>query len=455
MSKVTSRATLIYDSAQAQVQSLLAPSAPEELGYGDEGGQVAQKPDPTVKDEDQVTAKRFELVAITNAYLEQMARLGQYAEVKRVYDRMPEAGPLSPDKITFTNLFYSFREAALAHKKDPETNDISHLPSPMAVWERMQKVTSSATDKTDFRSQLDRQTVLAALQAFVVGSKEEQAFGLSLIPELFGLSLPGRSRDNKSESFMPVDERVAETVLKYCLSLEDYHLAHHYAVQFLERPELVSRFTVNHYDAILCSMARLKHTGVAVDLIMSHQPCDQPRWPYKLYFWPLRSAQAEGDWQKFLAVFRMITALPLGVEQGKGYSSQIPERVDTFPTTYKPDPRMLAMMLEAAQSSRSIANMRQALRVVGFDRWTGRESEILRSKEDEKRHAYWLARQSALLTELVQAVLSAPERAQSGRKPEEEEKWRKMAKWSTTVGQKLDKVQVQTPARQFTRQGAK
>ncbi len=339
------RATILFDQSQRYLTSLL----------GSEDG--IDQTTPT--DNPEITP------AIANAYLGCLAHFGKVDEMERVYEMMGSMA--HPDSWTYSVMF----GALLANKETAGSEA-------MMLWNRLVR---------ENKDNVDSFVAIAAMRCFMLGDKAIQQKGIDLLQPLYGLSLPGQSALATGTDLprLTLDERVAETALKLCLSAGRTNVAVHISEQILEDQTLASTLRLEALNAILSAFAAEGDIKRCLDLLATDR-----EWNSNSYIQVLRAVVGKGDADAAEQV--MTHAQKRGLDRSA---------------------QLLGLLMKTAINSGRISSMRKA--------WnTYQEKATSRTSRIAEGDNFWENKLRQDVVELTGKLLAAPRGARTGVEEAEE-----------------------------------
>lgn len=338
--KTLSRVSIIYDQAQTYMLSVEAELAntkskndPDELGLATSA---------TVnEDYHHEQASEVDLnIGPTNAYLKFMTRYGMFKEMDKVLLALPTSGPLSPDTITYTTMFSALYDDMSRRTKDSRssaatTDGTASATSPGGLWTRMCRQYQSSDGTNVERRSIDESVVLIALKCLSRGYQSSQSTAMEIIDTIWSLPRPSsfsittvpilRGPSGLKLPQFPLTIRAATTIMSVCPKPTDRS---HYAQLFMDRSELKRDIDTPFLIAAIRALSETGDIQTVLDILSNYQPRQPNHWPVSVWHDALTAARwshgqeggikAQPDFDNALKIFRRMTHLPPGVEEGQG-----------------------------------------------------------------------------------------------------------------------------------------
>lgn len=340
--KTLSRVSIIYDqaetymaAAQAELERAANMNDPEELGLATDA-MVEEGEDGGYATDVDVS------VGPTNAYLKFLARYGMFKEMDKVFLALPTTGPLSPDIITYTTMFSALYDDLNRRGRDAKSgSDRSErsMTNPSGLWTRMCRQYSSTDDHVhtgaDGLRSIDESVVLIALKCLSRGDQSSQRTTMDIIDTIWSLPRPSspssynatpvlRGPTGSALPKLPLSIRAATTIMSVCPKPTDRS---HYAQLFLDRDELRKEIDTPFLIAAIRALSETGDIETVQDILDNYQPRQPNHWPLSVWHDALTAARwsksedqglrSQPDFQSALKVFRRMTHLPAGVEDGE------------------------------------------------------------------------------------------------------------------------------------------
>lgn len=330
--KTISRVSIVYDQAQAYMAARAA-DCEESAGWMDPdetGLAVDAVPGHSPADNTRLPDVN---VGPTNAYLKFLASVRRYSEMDNIFTAMPMSGPLSPDTITYTTMFSAMAESLSLKFNPAPPVDARTATSPVALWARMcrQYLSTECEASSDSSRSFDQTVVLVALRCLVRSDQQAQRTAMHIIDSVWGLPRPALDRNTSLQDLpgktlpqLPLTIEAATTIMSVCPKPPDRS---HYASLFLGRPDLRSQADTPFFIAAIRALSETGDIQDVLDILDSHQPRRPNQWPLSVWHDALTAARwskKEGqgmrinpDFNAALAVFRRMTQMPHGIEDGQ------------------------------------------------------------------------------------------------------------------------------------------
>ena len=340
--KTLSRVSIIYDqaetymaAAQAELERSKNKNDPEELGLATDA-MVEEGEDGGYATEVDVS------VGPTNAYLKFLARYGMFKEMDKVFLALPTSGPLSPDIITYTTMFSALYDDLNRRGRDAKSGASGterSTTNPSGLWTRMCRQYSSTEEHgmagADGLRTIDESVVLIALKCLSRGDQSSQGTTMDIIDTIWSLPRPSSSSSYVGTPQLrgptgftlpklPLSIRAATTIMSVCPKPTDRS---HYAQLFLDRPELKKEIDTPFLIAAIRALSETGDIDAVMDILDNYQPRQPNHWPLSVWHDALTAARwsksedqglrSQPDFQSALKVFRRMTHLPAGVEDGE------------------------------------------------------------------------------------------------------------------------------------------
>ena len=294
-------------------------------------------------------------VGPTNAYLKFLARYGMFEEMDKAFLALPTTGPLSPDTISYTTMFSALYDDLNRRSRDlresrnlrdaSDTRQVTSsamgersTTSPGGLWTRMCRQYASIDDigGADRERTMDESVVLLALKCLSRGDQSAQRTSMDIIDTIW--SLPRPSSPSSSHLTTPqlrsptgfnlpkllLSIRAATTIMSVCPKPTDRS---HYAQLFLERPELKRDIDTPFLIAAIRALSETGDVETVLDILDNYQPRQPNHWPLSVWHDALTAARwsrseeqgmkSQPDFLNALKIFRWMTHLPKGVEDGE------------------------------------------------------------------------------------------------------------------------------------------
>ncbi|KAL7418912.1 hypothetical protein Q5752_006596 [Cryptotrichosporon argae] len=319
-----SRVALIYDQAMAHMRATLARPAEA----SDDSG-LASTSRPAVaavsdSDADADVEKEVNLRPV-HAYLRFLGRYGLYRTALTVLVALPSSGPLKPDAASHTILFHALNQIA-RHVRAGSSAPVDAVrvgEDARALWDTARKGDT-----------VDPELVLAAMQALSMGRLEDQRLAEELVPAYFAVDPPtaapaanagsstssiasASSASSAPTEKFPLTVRAATSLLNILSHSRSPSLAAHYAHRVLADPPTARAADTPLLRLLVRVFSNVHDIDAIRTLLDTYQPT-APRAPWTRDAWhdALWAARWARDWEAALAVFRRMTHLAPGVENG-------------------------------------------------------------------------------------------------------------------------------------------
>ena len=357
-------------------------------------------------------SRRAEEISLgpTNAYLKFLATFGRWDELERIHVAMDTEGPLAPDHITFTILFsalltrWRLQERDLNHRVTAEPRGPTKSGSPgiieigptaRSMWDHVVRQFHSSTtgDSLNGARTIDSELALLAMQCLLAGRPADQRLAISLIPFLWDLPAPGdavvasatprsgqsasRSNANNVPSHMRsipalhLDSRAAKSILSMLSRSNQGSVAAYYADHVLATRALLN---VIDWGVLQSCIHILSNTGKVdriIDIFDAFQPpTGNQGWPRHVWNNALTAARWSFKLPAALDIFRRMTHLPIGFEDGRPteYKWRPPNHNPTDiqgrrwiePRPLAPDSKSMSLFLKTAMNVNNLHHSRQA-----------------------------------------------------------------------------------------------
>lgn len=329
--KTASRVSIIYDQAQTyareketELEEAESRNDPDELGLDTNA---------TLDDEGISAVESDVNVGPTNAYLKFLARYGLFAELDKTFMAMPMTGPLSPDVITYTTMFSALYDSMNRTDEAGGAAQNRSRSTPGGLWAQMTRQFRSGVSE---RHEIDESVALIALKCMARGDQNTQRQAMDIVDALWSLPRPSTSpspmlRGGVSGSAtppalprLPLTIRAATTIMSICPKQTDRS---HYAHMFLQRPELKDEIDTPFLIAAVRALSETGDIETVRDILDNYQPRQPNHWPISVWHDALTAARwstseeqglkSQPNFDAALAVFRRMTHLPTGVEDGQ------------------------------------------------------------------------------------------------------------------------------------------
>jgi hypothetical protein len=329
--KTVSRVSILYDQArtylsaqEAELHRLENENDPDELGL---------KTQALVDRDDDIHSSEVDInIGPTNAYLKFLAKFGMLREMEKVFTAMPTSGPLSPDSITYSAMFSALYDTLAKRSDGAAPTGLTAV----GLWNQAcrQFGSDSASAHHEKRS-IDEALVLMALKCLSRGDQTSQRKAMEIVEGIWPLPRPA-STDIRTLSQcrltrldtplpkLPLTIRAATTIMAICPKPTDRS---HYAHLFLDKPELQSSIDTHFLITAIRALSETGDVQAVLDILNSHQPRQPNQWPSSVWHdaltaarWSLSEEQGmrnQPDFEAALAIFRRMTHLPPGAEEGE------------------------------------------------------------------------------------------------------------------------------------------
>lgn len=367
------RVTAIYEHSQRHVQKYLKYAN----GEGSESGLEAADDREGFVNEAQVN------IMPTNAYLKFLSRYGLWKEMQAVFLAMDPHGPLSPDQVTYATMLNTinnidhYRRASAGREGAVDLPAIEAGSQARLLWDQAVRNLHPASAGR----KLDEGVALAALQCFVAGRPEDKRLAETLIPRLWGFSEPNaptvasltgsQAAEKEKDTSLPrlrLDVRSATQLMSLLGRLGRTSISAHYTSQILERD---IKFDLPSLRVAIHNLAAVHDVEAAMAVLDQYSEC----WPVDVLNAILSAARWSKDWDAALTVYRRLTQLPQGVENGdyKGrYEWESPNGRPTdsrgrrwIKSGIEPDLQSIDLLVRAGLES-GIPATRQALNIYRY-----------------------------------------------------------------------------------------
>ena len=410
------RITTIYNQSQTHITECV-----ESLGHKskDTDEDVGLAGDQPLMEEDNVMegsggAQEISL-GPTNAYLKFLATYSRWNEMERIHVAMDAEGPLAPDNITYSILFsalltrWRLQERESTHRVTansqvptrsgtPGTIEIG--PTARSMWEHAVRQFHSATSGESLNGarRIDSELALLAMQCLLAGRPVDQRLATTLIPFLWDLPAPGvavvasstlrtgqgASRSNvndipppmRSIPVLSLDSRAAKSILSMLSRYNQGTVAAYYADHILATRALLK---IVDWGVLQSCIHILSNTGKVeriIDIFDSFQPpTGTDGWPRHVWNNALTAARWSFKLPAALNIFRRMTHLPTGFEDGRPteYKWRPPNHKPTDiqgrrwiePLPLPPDSKSMSLFLKTVMNVNNLHHSRQAWTIFG------------------------------------------------------------------------------------------
>lgn len=334
--RTISRVSIIHDQAHAylvaqaeELERLETQNDPDELGLGTNA---------TV-DQENVDDEAVDInIGPTNAYLKFLAKYGMMQEMAKVFSGMPTSGPLSPDSITYSTMFSALFDklSIRSNGSDGETSTPSKGLTATGLWNQVyRQFRDSDSTRSSDKRQVDEDLAIIALKCLSRGDTVSQRQAMQVIDALWPLPRPSDTRTPTQVRIstqtrltplphLPLTIRAATTIMAVCPKPTDRS---HYAHLFLQKPELQKSIDTPFLITAIRAFSETGDVQAVIDILNSYQPRQPNQWPMSVWHdaltaarWSVSEEQGmkkQADFEAALSIFRRMTQLPPGVEDGK------------------------------------------------------------------------------------------------------------------------------------------
>lgn len=432
--RMTERINKLYSDSQEHIVRAIgeiekAEETNEDLGLGAKDDEPLEDPEAL----ERLAEEKEEIsLAPTNAYLKFLGRYGLWQRMDRIFVAMDEEGPLAPDRITYMLMFnalnnhhatqfmtppdppqdtHGFRQtfSAVQTTREFDVGDKARLLLDKMVRQfhpvlpdkdgnivqKPRVLSKSARRRT---RQIDESLVVAMLQALGKGRPEDKELAAALIPHIFGLPpvkslsrVPSAVPINLNQTTMAVPPSMAQlpvlklsvagatSVLSLLNKLEQRELAAHYAAYFLRERKagLFDSFDDTFFQTAIHVLSNVGDIRNIEHIMTNYMPNSrQHGWPLFVWTNAVIAARYAGEWAAARDVFRRMTHLRYGVENGhsaaelqfkwtppNGKRQDVRGRRWLAMDARTPDPRIMSQLLRTAIGLEEPSVLLQAWRI--------------------------------------------------------------------------------------------
>jgi len=347
-----SRVTNIFDQSQAYLRQIKGKSTvatsplTEKMAENDIGLNTSSVIDTgftsTLPPAD--TTPSIELISVVaiNSYLKYLAKYAMTDEMQRIFISMERTGPLAPDNVTYTTMFTGLlnrqKQHDLAKKAGTASTEtmMSISSTARSLWDQaVRQFGRQSTGSPQLaKAGIDEGLAVIALQTLVNCRHQDKRLAIDLIPQLWGLSTPGRSTsipnseesetDKKGSSdlpLLPVTISAATSILNILRIADQPTLATHLTQSFLNNLELQQKFDFPFLRSAISTLALTGDVSTILSIMETYQPQTvSGQWPPDVWLSALRAARFSADFPVALNLFRRLTYLPPNIEKGHSVS---------------------------------------------------------------------------------------------------------------------------------------
>jgi hypothetical protein len=334
--RTVSRVSIIHDQAHsylvaqaAELERLETQNDPEELGLGTDA----------MVDNENIEDETVDInIGPTNAYLKFLAKYGMMQEMEKVFSGMPTSGPLSPDSITYSTMFSALFDKLSKRStvSDVEGATTSKSLTASGLWNQVyRQFRDSDSSRSSDKRRVDEDLAIIALKCLSRGDQVSQRQAMQVIDALWPLPRPNDTRtpsqvrtQTQTQStplpHLPLTTRAATTIMAVCPKPTDRS---HYAHLFLQKPELSKSIDTPFLITAIRAFSETGDVQAVMDILKSYQPRQPNQWPMSVWHdaltaarWSVSEEQGmknQPDFEAALAIFRRMTQIPPGVEDGE------------------------------------------------------------------------------------------------------------------------------------------
>jgi hypothetical protein len=445
--RIMQRIVTIYNESQTlisqrvaeltQMQQMQQTPQPSDVGLA--GSTKLRVQGDVLKSSEEVAQEKADIEADislgpSNAYLKFLSRFGMWAQMDRIHLAMDITGPLAPDNITYSTLFSGLLsrlaeqtekrytpaiESGKVSRREVRNEEIG--AAARSLWDSaIRQFYKDGTPSSDSSRRVDEEMALLAMQALLKGRPADERLVATLIPFIWDLPVPNaivvashspgilnpvgrKANDDIPQSMrsipaIPITLRAATSIVSMLNKAEKHVLSAHYAQHFLQLASLKPHID---FAFLRSSIHALSNTGQVQSIIAildSYQPpTGTTGWPVYVYDNALTAARWSGDFIGALNVYRRLTHLPIGVEDGLPqakwgkYTWSLPNGNPTDvkgvtwfkPAAQKPTPKTMSLFLKSALHNRlpsiMVTNCRKAWNI--FINYSLEEFFVIPAKE--------------------------------------------------------------------------
>lgn len=357
----------------------------------------------TIADEDDYNAP-------LTAYFSILGATGLQQKMFDIYYELDKEGPFAPNHFLYSSMF-----RALSCKEGP--SETEKAASAKLLWAQMLK----AAKRNNFP--VDSFLVSGAVTALAKGRPADQNFAFQLVRDYFGLVSP--PADEGTSGLIPVERETFASVLILCNTSKRYQAAIDFFNQLLHRPGgsmIVDRAHIETvfqaYIALSSESTTAARESVHLLEWMLRQEITMKGGgshlrPVKFTFdLVLRVCWQNADWPSAMRTFDLMSGYHAHdfMDGSVAAAPRLDERSNN--RNIMPDSETLSTILSIALSTKSLAHMRQALRIVDYILST--EGGIFQlSRKRAKKQLFFARKLADAIVGTVQRVLVAPSSQQS------------------------------------------
>jgi hypothetical protein len=407
--RVWQRVLTVYNESQANIMECInkvkaAKTSKDDLDYGLSGEDAlregrATEPTPISQIKAQINPTP------TNAYIKLLARFGMWGQLEKVQLAMDKEGPLSPNTRTYHILFSALMNRRAQQMEKRYTGAKNELPKMLSaeeygssarlMWDeavrRFHPVNPPLGHQVDKERLIDEELALLAMKAFLTGRPMDQHLALSLIPYMWNLpplSSAGPASMTASMSDVEQGGRDSLDVPHYMRSLPRLSLssktatalilalsrankvtaAATWARHMMSRPDIRKEMDFGLIRSLMYAFGSEGDLDSINEIMETYQP-PTGKAGWQPYIWEnaMIACRVRGDFESALRVFRRMTHLAYGTEDGEPKASRrkyvwhLPRGKDkdiNGRPFYRPDPqeptaKVMSLLFKAAFAGNS------------------------------------------------------------------------------------------------------
>lgn len=432
MERIWQRILTVYNESQSHISSCInqlnaikrkaamkETKDPADLGIE---GNVKLVEESSVKPHLPTAAELEQDIGVTptNAYLKILGRYAMWDQMDKVHLAMDKSGPLSPDARTYTLLFSSLiyrwaqqtdgKYRAAKEKLTKIMTPNQYGDSVKGLWDEMIRrfhpvSISGETIKSDPKRQLDEEAALLGLKALMGGRPSDQVLACKLIPFIWNLptlenAAPASLSSDTSNSTrsrtgadiphymqaipaLPVTPKSATAIIQMLSKANKLTQAAQFARHFWTLPDLRKRMDYTSIRSLIFALASDGDVDLIKDIMAQYQPpTGRMGWQPVVWENALIATRQKSDFPAAMEMFRRMTHLPYGVEDGLPAEAQTkfvwkrPGEQDVKGSTFHqpigqvPTAKAMSLLFKSAFSLSSAGsmdrNVRKAFNIVSY-----------------------------------------------------------------------------------------
>ncbi|KAI0352890.1 hypothetical protein OH77DRAFT_1591751 [Trametes cingulata] len=303
-----------------------------------------------------------------NAYIQILARMGQYQRAFDVYNAFEDEGPLARDRITYTNMFKMIYDRGSAPGDDEQAQKLRERAASDArlVWRHVMKRVERGDEHI-----VDNLLISRLLQALAIGRPADHIVAFDIIRDWVGLVKPSETASPPRVALSPP---LLQDILWLCNKAQKYRLCVHFVQQLMEKnPAVLDR---GHFDHVMTAYGSLSAMGSPTEPARALQMLEwmlerelterdgiRIRPGLSTFTLVLVVCWRAKDWESALRTFELMTGFR-AADFADG-ATGVPEMTPRSQSrNIMPDAAALSCLVRTALETGDEAAMRQCVRIV-------------------------------------------------------------------------------------------